>query len=62
MEMCKNEEDKLWCFFVYVEMRRAKNIICHQQKLVLHEHSENGIETWGNEKPIVRYCLQSLIL
>ncbi|RKI37795.1 hypothetical protein D7V86_23850 [bacterium D16-51] len=37
MEICKNEGDRFQCFFVYAEGRREKNIICHQQKLVLHE-------------------------
>ena len=57
MEMCKNEEDRFRCFFVYAEGRRAKNIICHQQKLVLHEHSEKEVETWENRKTIKLYCL-----
>ena len=48
--------------FVSIKGQRAKNIICHQQKVVLHEHSENGVEIWENEKTIRRYCPKALIL
>jgi len=49
-------------FFVGINGQRAKNIICHQQKVVLHEHSENGAEIWENEKTIKGYHLKNLIL
>jgi hypothetical protein len=32
-----------------------KIFFVNQQKTNLHEHSENGVETWENEKPIKRY-------
>ena len=38
MEMCKNEEDKLWCFFVhFVNVKESEIIVYHQSKIVLHE-------------------------
>lgn len=48
-------------FFVhFLLMQRdgeQKIFFVNQQKRNLHEHSENGVETWENEKLVRRYCL-----
>lgn len=34
-----------------------KIFFVNQQKRNLHEHSENRVETWGNEKLVKTHCL-----